>query len=277
MPLIDPRQEGGRNAAVSVVVPAFQARGTLLRTLRSIEASVARHLDQSGDGPESCVIVVVDDGSSDGTADAAAVFGLGSFLPLMMLRNDENRDVSFTRNRGVAAVAADTVFHLDADDEFLAPHVGACLGALAADPAAGFVKTAIELPDPVHPDWVPRIENSLTSNLCLRRRCHVLIGGFYEGDAFRALHCEDALYCDLLLRFFNGVRVPQATCRHHRSPGNAFDRQYPKLILPPEQSPDLLRPAERRALPEVERAHAARIAEVSARLDALRRGATSSA
>ncbi|MBF0372159.1 MAG: glycosyltransferase [Alphaproteobacteria bacterium] len=275
--LIEPEREGGLRAAVSVVVPAWQARGTLLRTLRSVEASVAGHLDASGADAESCVIVVVDDGSSDGTLDAAAVFGLGSFLPVLALRNALNRDVSFTRNRGVAAVAADTVFHLDADDEFLPAHVGDCLRALAGDPAAGFVKTGIELPAPVHPDWVARIENSLTSNLCLRRRCHELIGGFHEGPAFRKLHCEDALYCDLLLRFFNGIHLAAATCRHHRSPGNAFDRQYPKLILPPEQAPDLLRPAERLALPEVERAHAARVAEVSARLDALRRGATSSA
>lgn len=59
-------------------------------------------------------VIVVDDGSTDGTFESAAVFG----EPVRCIRQ-ENRGVSAARNRGAAASKAEYLAFLDADDEWL--------------------------------------------------------------------------------------------------------------------------------------------------------------
>ena len=139
-----------------------------------------------------------------------------------------------------AASRGDILFFLDGDDQFLEPHIHVCCGILG-DPRVDFVKTAVALDDPVHPDWEGRIGNSLVINLAVRRACHEFVGGFpdfhvyqreggslvHDLDIFRAI--EDVFYNRAISRFFKGVRSPQKTVRYTRSPGNSFDRQYEKF------------------------------------------------
>lgn len=78
------------------------------------------------------VVVVVDDGSDDGTVVDAAV-------PGVTLIRQEHRGTAAARNRGAAAVHADAVLFLDADD-VLRPGALAALGAvLDADEAVEMV------------------------------------------------------------------------------------------------------------------------------------------
>jgi glycosyltransferase involved in cell wall biosynthesis len=90
-------------AAVSVIVPARDAAATLPRTLRGLEAQA--------DAPEHEVIVV-DDGSSDATADLAA----GSPAVTELVRGGGEGPAA-ARNAGAARARGDALAFLDADCE----------------------------------------------------------------------------------------------------------------------------------------------------------------
>ncbi len=85
----------------SVIIPAFNAASTLVRAIESVRA-------QSWPAHE---IIVVDDGSTDATADVARRFGEG-----VRLIRQANSGVSVARNAGAAAATGDWLAFLDADD-----------------------------------------------------------------------------------------------------------------------------------------------------------------
>jgi glycosyltransferase involved in cell wall biosynthesis len=82
------------------VIPAFDAAPHLAATLASVRAQTAGDLE----------VIVVDDGSTDATAEVA-----GSFAEVRLLRQP-NRGVSAARNLGLSAAAGRYVALLDADD-----------------------------------------------------------------------------------------------------------------------------------------------------------------
>ena len=101
----------------SVVIPTYN-RGHLVG--RAIESA----LEQSV-APEE--IVVVDDGSTDGTASVLARFGeLIRYLPR------ENGGCSAARNFGVAQAGAEWIALLDSDDTWLPAHLEAMREAIVA-------------------------------------------------------------------------------------------------------------------------------------------------
>jgi glycosyltransferase involved in cell wall biosynthesis len=85
----------------SVIIPAFNSASTLPRAIDSV-------LQQSYPPKE---IILVDDGSTDGTPDIAARYG----NKLCYLRQ-ENAGVSSARNHGAQAASGDWLAFLDADD-----------------------------------------------------------------------------------------------------------------------------------------------------------------
>ncbi len=108
--------------AVSLVIPAFNAAGTLGYTLESLRR-------QTRDDWEA---IVIDDGSVDGTAQ----------LIRDLMEKDRrvrgifssNAGVSAARNEGIDAVGADWLIFLDADDALPDDHLAALLDAVAEDP-----------------------------------------------------------------------------------------------------------------------------------------------
>jgi glycosyltransferase involved in cell wall biosynthesis len=103
----DKTQSEGQNPAVSVVMPAYNSAPW-------IEESLATVLGQTV-GPERLEVIVVDDGSSDGTADVAERWLTETPLSWRVLRQS-NRGPGAARNAGWRAARAPWIQFLDADD-----------------------------------------------------------------------------------------------------------------------------------------------------------------
>lgn len=103
---------------VSVVIPAYNAEGHLLRAIRSV-------LHQTESRVE---VVVVDDASTDGTAEVAQ--GVADSR-VRLLRNAANAGASASRNRAIEAARAPWVALLDADDWYRPDRLRRLLDAAA--------------------------------------------------------------------------------------------------------------------------------------------------
>jgi GT2 family glycosyltransferase len=89
---------------VSVIVPAHNAANTLGATLRSLACQTYACLD----------VVVVDDGSTDQTAEIVETFdGLRGRLRLLQ---QANQGVAVARNAGIEASRGEVIAFVDADD-----------------------------------------------------------------------------------------------------------------------------------------------------------------
>jgi teichuronic acid biosynthesis glycosyltransferase TuaG len=89
--------------AVSVIIPAYNAEAFLARAIRSVEAQSFRDFE----------IVVIDDGSTDGTAEVAQ--GFSSVRYVLGSHGGE----AAARNRGLEEARSELVAFVDADDEWL--------------------------------------------------------------------------------------------------------------------------------------------------------------
>lgn len=121
---------------VTVVVPAFNAEATLAQTLRSVSAQTQQSLE----------ILVVDDGSTDGTAELAAE--LARTEPRLTLIRQENAGVAAARNAGLARARGAYVTWLDADDVWHPAKIERQLAAFdASEVPLAFVYTGYRLID----------------------------------------------------------------------------------------------------------------------------------
>lgn len=123
---------------LSVVVPTHDTRDLTLRCVETLEA----------EGTEGFEIVVVDDGSSDGTAEALAA----AHPHVRVLRNVPA--VGFTRaaNRGLAEARGDLLFLLNSDTEVSPGTFASLLAAFARDPRLGAAGALLHYPDG-SPQW----------------------------------------------------------------------------------------------------------------------------
>ncbi|HKF83523.1 MAG TPA: glycosyltransferase [Solirubrobacterales bacterium] len=102
----------------SVVVPAFEAAGTIGETIGSVLAQ----------SPGALEVVVVDDGSADSLDRALEPFG----SRIELIRQPQNRGVAAARNAGLHRCSGDFVLVVDADDVLL-PGRLAALGLLGRE------------------------------------------------------------------------------------------------------------------------------------------------
>ncbi len=106
---IEPEQTKPAGAAASlqfsIVIPAYNSAAFLRETMESV-----RGQDASG-----WELIVVDDGSTDGSLDVARSVA----DPRIRVLRQENRGVSAARNRGLAEASGEWVLFLDSDDRLL--------------------------------------------------------------------------------------------------------------------------------------------------------------
>lgn len=108
---------------VSVIIPTYERRG-------SVGAAVESALQQTFSDLE---VVVVDDGSTDGTADYLEQ----AFTdPRLNVHRKENGGTATARNHGLHAARGEFVAFLDSDDLYLPEFVAAQLASLDANSAS---------------------------------------------------------------------------------------------------------------------------------------------
>lgn len=111
---------------IAALIPAFNAEATLARALDSVMAQTRR--------PDE--IIVVDDGSRDGTAAIAA-----AYPSVRLCTHAANRGLIAALNTGLDALTAQWVAFLDADDEWLPEKLALQEAAARRQPGVQFITT----------------------------------------------------------------------------------------------------------------------------------------
>jgi GT2 family glycosyltransferase len=126
---------------LSVVIPSHNTRELTLRCLESLVHS-------------DIEIILVDDGSRDGTAEAVAA----RFPSVRVLRNESAEGFTRAANRGLQAAQGDVLLLLNSDTEVAG--IDALLGRFATEPGLGVAGAALHYPDG-SPQWSGGDEPSL--------------------------------------------------------------------------------------------------------------------
>jgi glycosyltransferase involved in cell wall biosynthesis len=190
-------------ATVGVVVPAYNGERFLRASLGSL-AGQERLPDQ---------VVVVDDGSSDDTADEARRWA--SRLPLEVISHDTNRGLCQSRRTGIGHLGTDAVATLDADDVWLPDHLATMMeifnahgGLVTADALRWSPTAAISLRSWNRDRPVPPPEEQLFRLLLAN---FVFVSSVFSLDAYKRVGgfrpfpgCED---WDLWIRLVSAGAV----------------------------------------------------------------------
>ncbi|MGB6551955.1 MAG: glycosyltransferase family A protein [Candidatus Binataceae bacterium] len=170
---------------VSVIIPVFNGAATIGRVIECV-------LAQSAGAAE---IICVDDGSTDGSADAARRYG-----ERVRVLTQHNSGQATARNAGARASSGEFVVFLDADDLLRPAMFERCLNALRANPQCVLAYTNAEIideggriiresmvaPDRARPpsmeDLLERIWPIVPSTSMMRRTALEATGGFDQAQ-----------------------------------------------------------------------------------------------
>jgi GT2 family glycosyltransferase len=131
---------------LSVVIPTHDTRELVLKALGAIAPWIAQ-------GAE---VIVVDDGSQDGTTDAIR----RAHPRVRVLLSPEARGFTVSANEGLAATTGDILLLLNSDTEADPDTLPAMLAAFEADPRLGAAGAILRYPDG-SPQWSGGREPSL--------------------------------------------------------------------------------------------------------------------
>jgi glycosyltransferase involved in cell wall biosynthesis len=127
---------------VSVVIPCFNTERFAAATLRAVLAQAGAELE----------VIVVDDGSTDGSAAL-----IEREFPQVRLIRRTNAGVAAARNAGIAAATADWIAFCDADDIWLQGKLAAQFAAMAAVPDCRMSYTAWAIWTSTEPEPEPSL------------------------------------------------------------------------------------------------------------------------
>jgi glycosyltransferase involved in cell wall biosynthesis len=120
---------------LSFIVPAYNEEHELPRSLASI-----RHAAEAAQQPFE--IIVVDDASTDATAEIAKASGA-------IVVSVQHRQIAAVRNAGARVARGEILFFVDADTSISASHVTAAVNALEAGYTGGGARVVPEGPVPL--------------------------------------------------------------------------------------------------------------------------------
>jgi hypothetical protein len=185
---------------VSVIIPAYNAAGTLEVCLKAVRRSSRQPFET----------IVVSDGSTDATEAIAARYGVRA------IRNDAQSGASYARNVGVTAARGDVFFFVDADCVLAPDAIERGLAALAdgwqvvfgsysaETSAPGFLARFKNYQHHYTHHWAQEVQTSFWSGCgVVTRRAFEAVGGF--DVSLRA--CEDIEFGFALTRAGFPVRL----------------------------------------------------------------------
>lgn len=212
---------------VSVVIPAFNALKYLPETLKCL-------FNQTFDDFE---VIIVDDGSSDGTAEWASRIE----EPRVKLITQANQGSSGARNTGIKNSQGEFIAFMDADDFWQSTKLEKQVEVLEANPEVGLVYNWVDYIDEkgeptgriVKPDAQGHIWDKFTErNLIecgsvpmIRRRCFDEVGIF---DTSLDAAPDWDMWLRIAARYsFAVIKEPLVSYRQH---SNNKSKNYPKLL-----------------------------------------------
>lgn len=216
------------NPVVSVVIPAWNAENQIGLTLESVFAQTYRPIE----------IVVVDDGSSDGTlarvrnllAPPLAV-GLSS-----VVFGQENQGPARARNAGAARASGEFLAFLDDDDQWRPDRLRRCVETLGDYPGAAMLYSDARQPSgqllvPREMAHAPSMREMLTrwwpilpSTAVIRRAAFIASEGFCPD--FRRPGWEDAEFFVRLREQGEFVYLPEALVLYHATMNSERAARY---------------------------------------------------
>lgn len=143
---------------VSVVIPTFNCDRFIQRTVDSALAQTYRDFE----------IIVVDDGSTDGTRSIIADFG-----PRVRYFFQSNQGASAARNRAIESATGEFIAYLDADDLWAPDKLARQVEYLDAHPACGMIHTEVAVVDEqdsvLHTRFNQETQRAVPHGACLRQ------------------------------------------------------------------------------------------------------------
>lgn len=214
----------------SVIIPARNEAARVGAVVRAV-------LDQRAPGTD-VEVIVVDDGSTDGTAEAAIAAG----ARVVRMRPGDGNPAA-ARNRGAAASRGDPIVFLDADcipapgwlatllrthEEVGAAAVGGSLDLprdLPATARCDYYCTTYHLHSRRQPG---KVLNHSPANLSVLREAFFRTRGFTESPPVADGHEELGWQADLMRQGLQLYFEPSAIAYHHNRPGlrNLLRRNY---------------------------------------------------
>lgn len=221
-----------RSPGISVVIPCYNAGEYLAEAIASVQAQ-HRPADE---------IIVVDDCSTDGSAERAVSLGV------RCLTTGQNAGPSRARNLGVQAACGDIVAFLDADDWWEPGHIAAVAGLLERFPEAAVAFSMARSSDDAErqsPRFIPEnkptdvfwicIRNNIVPQLsaAVRREAFLAVGGYNESmrysedyDLWLRLARRWPFVCTYEVTANHRAHDAQVSQRRDRILRGVFEAQY---------------------------------------------------
>lgn len=143
---------------VSVVIPTFNCDRFIRRTVDSALAQTYRDFE----------VIVVDDGSTDGTRSIMAEFG-----PAVRYLFQSNQGASAARNRAIESASGEFIAYLDADDLWSPDKLARQVEYLDAHPACGLIHSEVAVVDEqdavLHRKFNQETQRAVPQGACLRQ------------------------------------------------------------------------------------------------------------
>jgi glycosyltransferase involved in cell wall biosynthesis len=165
-----PQRANGARPSVTVIVPVRDCEQYLAAAIESVLA----------EGYEPLEIVVVDDGSTDASADVARS------LPVRLVSRP-HAGVAAARNTGLDEAGGELIAFLDADDQWVPGSLGARADHLmrhGLDYVLGnmeiFLEPGLTAPDWLPSGWLTAPQHGLLTTLLARRGLFDVVGRFDE-------------------------------------------------------------------------------------------------